>query len=79
LRPYISRLRSSEKKKVRAFLASREKTLDEIQCRFASADFSDDRRLSGEFLLGYHCQRAALFAGSNSQTLDQSNSEDNPS
>ncbi|MBI5898611.1 MAG: type I-C CRISPR-associated protein Cas8c/Csd1 [Rhodocyclales bacterium] len=79
LRPYISRLRSSERKKVRAFLAGREKTMDEIHCRFASADFSDDSPLSGEFLLGYHCQRAALFAGSNSQTSNQSTSEDNAS
>ncbi|OHC66816.1 MAG: type I-C CRISPR-associated protein Cas8c/Csd1 [Rhodocyclales bacterium GWA2_65_19] len=79
LRPYISRLRSSERKKVRAFLASREKTMDEIHCRFASADFSDDSPLSGEFLLGYHCQRAVLFAGSNPQTSDQSTLEDSAS
>ncbi len=61
LQPYISRLRSSEKKKVRAFLASRGKTLDEIQCRFSSADFTDDSPLAGEFLLGFHCQRADLY------------------
>lgn len=74
---YKARLRVSAKGV--AVLLKCEKLFDAIHSRFASADFSDDRRLSGEFLLGYHCQRAALFAGSNSQTPDQSNSEDNPS
>lgn len=81
LQPYISRLQSSESEKVRNFLANRKNTLDKIHCRFVSTDFMDDRPLSGEFLLGYHCQRAALFAVTNpdsdSQNADQSNSEDN--
>ena len=72
LQPYISRLRSSEKKKVRAFLASRGKAMDEIHCRFASADvFTDDRPLNGEFLLGFHCQRADLF-GKRQETEESS-------
>lgn len=62
LTPYKSRLRSSEKGV--GFLWKREKLLDEIQCRFQSDDFTSDRALSGEFLLGYHCQRAALLRGS---------------
>lgn len=66
--PYKTRLRSADKSV--GFLWNREKLIDEIQCRFASANFSDDSPLSGEFLLGYHCQRAALFAGANSQTPD---------
>ena len=77
LAPYKTRLRASDKSA--GFLWNREKLIDEIQCRFASADFSDDSPLSGEFLLGYHCQRAALFTGSNSQTPDQSTLEDNAS
>lgn len=75
--PYKTRLRASDKSA--GFLWNREKLIDEIHCRFASADFSDDSPLSGEFLLGYHCQRAALFAGSNSQTPDQSTLEDSAS
>ena len=75
--PYKTRLRASEKGS--GFLWNREKLIDEIQCRFASTDFTDDRPLSGEFLLGYHCQRAAFFAGANSQTMDQTTSEENQS
>lgn len=77
LTPYKTRLRASDKSA--GFLWSREKLIDEIQCRFTSADFSNDSQLSGEFLLGYHCQRAALFAGSSTQTTDQSTSEDSAS
>ncbi|PKO66884.1 MAG: type I-C CRISPR-associated protein Cas8c/Csd1 [Betaproteobacteria bacterium HGW-Betaproteobacteria-14] len=62
LTPYKSRLRASEKGS--GFLWKREKLLDEIQCCFLSDDFTSDRALSGEFLLGYHCQRAALQRGS---------------
>ncbi len=61
LTPYKSRLRASEKGA--GFLWKREKLLDEIQCRFQPEDFASDRALSGEFLLGFHCQRADLFSG----------------
>ena len=61
LTPYKSRLRSSEKGA--GFLWRREKLLDEIQCRFQAEDFTSDRALSAEFLLGYHCQRATLLRG----------------
>jgi CRISPR-associated protein Csd1 len=61
LTPYKSRLKSSEKGA--GFLWKREKLLDEIQCRFQGDDFTDDHALSAEFLLGFHCQRMALRAG----------------
>jgi CRISPR-associated protein Csd1 len=61
LTPYKSRLRASDKGA--GFLWKREKLLDEIQCRFQPDDFTSDRALSAEFLLGYHCQRAALLRG----------------
>jgi CRISPR-associated protein Csd1 len=78
LTPYKTRLRASDKST--GFLWSREKLIDEIQCRFVDSDsFTNDNPLSGEFLLGYHCQRAALFAGTNTQTTDQPTSEDNAS
>ncbi len=35
--------------------------IDEVMCKFAPDDFKSDKPLSGEFLLGYHCQRAELF------------------
>lgn len=75
--PYKTRLRTSDKST--GFLWNREKLIDEIQCLFATAEFADDSPLSGEFLLGFHCQRAALFAGAHSQTTDQSTLEDSAS
>ena len=35
--------------------------IDEVMCKFDSEDFINDKSLSGEFLLGYHCQRAKLW------------------
>jgi CRISPR-associated protein Csd1 len=57
LSPYKTRLRSKRP----LFLNDMEKQLDEVNGKFQSQDFLDDRRLSGEFLLGYHCQRQALW------------------
>jgi CRISPR-associated protein Csd1 len=34
--------------------------IDEVMAKFEAADFQSDKRLSGEFLLGYHSQREAL-------------------
>ncbi|ANB18488.1 type I-C CRISPR-associated protein Cas8c/Csd1 [Dokdonella koreensis] len=56
LPPYKTRLRSRRPE----FLAAREKQLDEVHVAFRHEDFVSDAPLSGEFLLGYHCQRAAL-------------------
>ena len=56
LAPYKSRLRS----RAPGFLYAREKQLDEVICLFQGDDFMDERKLSGEFLLGYHCQRQKL-------------------
>lgn len=54
--PYKSRLRS----RAPGFLYTRERQLDEVICLFQGDDFMDERKLSGEFLLGYHCQRQSL-------------------
>jgi CRISPR-associated protein Csd1 len=56
LGPYKNRLRSKRP----TFLSEMEKQLDEINGQFQAQDFLDPRPLSGEFLLGYHCQRQAL-------------------
>lgn len=37
------------------------KHLDEVMDKFDAKDFIDDKKLSGEFLLGYHCQRKELI------------------
>lgn len=56
LPPYKSRLRNAAP----ATLVWLEKQIDDICGQFQSEDFMSDRKLSGEFLLGYHCQRAKL-------------------
>lgn len=79
LSPYKSRLRSSEKGA--GFLYKREKLLDEILCAFNSDDFTDDSRpLSGEFLLGFHCQRQKLLEKSETPSdPDADNGDDDDS
>jgi len=56
LKPYISRLRAKRS----GFMFEMDKLLDEIIPSFIGDDFLDDSKLSGEFLLGYHCQRQVL-------------------
>ena len=58
LTPYKTRLRTNRP----AVLLERDKLLDAVIGMFKGEDFISDSRLSGEFLLGYHCQRAALWA-----------------
>jgi CRISPR-associated protein Csd1 len=62
LRPYIARLRSS---RFAGALVIRQRLLDSLPSAFpamaeGASSFTDNSRLSGEFLLGYHCQREAL-------------------
>jgi CRISPR-associated protein Csd1 len=56
LTPSKSRLRAKRS----GFLHEMEKLHDEVISSFSGEDFLDDRKLSGEFLLGYHCQRQIL-------------------
>ena len=56
LQPYMQRLQNNAPQ----FLANRKKMLDEIQAAFDPQDFLKDKVLTGEFLLGFHCQRLAL-------------------
>lgn len=56
LTPYKTRLRAKRP----AFLHNMETLLDEVVANFEGDEFVSDRKLSGEFLLGYHCQRQML-------------------
>jgi len=58
LTPYKTRLRSNRP----AVLLERDKLLDDVIGMFRDGDFTSDSKLSGEFLLGYHCQRQKLWA-----------------
>lgn len=54
--PYKTRLRASRG----GFLFKMDVLLDDVMGAFSGDDFTQDAPLSGEFLLGYHCQRQAL-------------------
>lgn len=56
LTPYMHRLQNVSP----GFLKLRKDLLDSIQSGFDIVEFKSDRALSGEFLLGFHCQRLAL-------------------
>lgn len=53
LQPYMQRLQNSRA----GFLTNRKKDLDTVMSLFQNGEFEKDKSLSGEFLLGYHCQR----------------------
>ena len=54
LSPYKARLGGKANKLLRL--------MDQIINAFSPEDFTSDKPLSGEFLLGYHCQREALWS-----------------
>jgi len=68
LSPYKRRLRA----KWPGLLIAMEKQLDKVAGMFQTSEFTDDSKLSGEFLLAYHCQRAALW----SNTTKEDGAED---
>ena len=67
LAPYKTRLRSMAP----VFLREKKELLDEIISAFNSQDFMSEARLSGEFLLGYHCQRLAPRPKSESDKAEE--------
>jgi len=70
LDPYMRQLRNSRA----GFLVNREKEIDSIVDAFQPGDFTSDRALSGEFLLGFHCQRLELRRSSKKDN-DQNDEE----
>lgn len=65
IKPYLSKIGGGG-------AASREKLLDEIMGLFDPEDFTAERPLTGEFLLGYHCQREDF----RSKSKEQDNEKD---
>jgi CRISPR-associated protein Csd1 len=57
LEPYVRKL----KKDSPGLLHRYETELDAIKNLFLPSDFTTDTKLDGEYLLGYHCQRSALY------------------
>jgi CRISPR-associated protein Csd1 len=73
LTPSKARLRNRRP----GFLRKMEAALDGVMSTFAPDDFLNDRRLSGEFLLGYHCQRQALqWSAASEPTTDNNDTEE---
>ncbi len=66
LQPYMQRLQGSRA----GFLTNRKKELDAILAAFSTDDFTSEKPLSGEFLLGYHCQKQAWQKKSNDNNDD---------
>jgi CRISPR-associated protein Csd1 len=60
LRPYIAQLRSTRGGALAIRLKLIDTVVDSFETRDGQSAFLDNRPLSGEFLLGYHCQREAL-------------------
>jgi CRISPR-associated protein Csd1 len=58
LQSYMYRLQNSSG----GFIQIRKNLLDEILSLFDDEDFTSEKKLSGEFLLGFHCQRLVLNA-----------------
>jgi CRISPR-associated protein Csd1 len=72
LKPYMDRLQSNAPRLKYWF----KDKLDEIQCLFNPDDFMRNESLSGEFLLGYHCQRRKLFEKRNDDASSDAPKED---
>jgi len=70
LQPYMQRLRVSRA----GFLTNQLKELDNVQAMFKHDDFTRKAALSGEFLLGYHCQRQKFKT--KTETTDETSSGD---
>lgn len=60
----ISPYRAQLKSKRGGLLKRLEEELDEVMAKFSSESFKVDQRLSGEFLLAFHCQRKELWQAS---------------
>lgn len=73
LTPYKIRLRAKRS----SFLLSIEKEIDEVFDCFTPEEFLSDQRLTGEFLLGYHCQRSALWSKHKQSDDQEDTPEDN--
>jgi len=72
LRPSEARLRASRPQ----LLLGLRKQFDQVMTQFAPGDLASDNKLTAEFLLGFHCQRAALW--NNSKALGVADSEATP-
>ena len=71
LNPYINILRS----KRTGYFNNTEKLIMEVKSKFERDDYCNNERLSGEFLLGYDCQRMELSPWKKKDESEKSESE----
>ena len=64
LQPYKARLGAKS--------LSRQRLISEVTAKFNLDDYTNDKRLSGEFLLGYHSQREALRSKEKQEEQEES-------
>ena len=72
LDPYMKQLNTD---KWRGFLENRNKEIDQIMGSFDPDEFKQDTPLTGEFLLGFHCQRLALRSKPKGNGIEPSQGE----
>ncbi len=70
LQPYMHRLQGSRG----GFLTNRKKELDTVASAFENGEFTVDKPLTGEFLLGYHCQRMC-YRNTTPETTDETTTQ----
>jgi CRISPR-associated protein Csd1 len=74
LEPYIRKLKRDKP----GLLHRYDTELDAIKNLFQPSDFISDAKLDGEYLLGYHCQRASLYTKkSNESDAEETETESN--
>jgi CRISPR-associated protein Csd1 len=74
LEPYIRKLKRDKP----GLLHRYDSELDAIKNLFQPSDFISDAKLDGEYLLGYHCQRASLYTKkANESDAEETETESN--
>lgn len=71
LQPYRQGLKQSRG----GFIHNMDTLLDNVLQSFSPDEFIENKRLSGEFLLGYHCQRFAFRNQKESESTTSSEGE----
>ncbi|OBX79519.1 type I-C CRISPR-associated protein Cas8c/Csd1 [Moraxella atlantae] len=67
LDPYMKRLKNNRPD----YLFNKQNLLNDVMSKFDINDFNSNTPLSGEFLLGYHCQKMAFYLAKQTKKTDE--------
>ena len=67
LDPYMKRLKNNRPD----YLFNKQNLLNDVMSKFDINDFNNNIPLSGEFLLGYHCQKMAFYLAKQTKKTDE--------